>query len=147
MIAALTLMVVMCALIPFVQVFIPLLGVMFIFGLGQGTLDVGGNINLLWVYQSRVGPYMNALHFCFGVGAFLSPIIIHNVMNLTGGNLIWPFLDLAILSLPGILGLSLLKSPQNPEKHDKTQQQQSTQTRLVVLMMLLFLIRVIFIFQ
>jgi len=142
MIVALTLMVVMCALIPFVPVFIPLLGVMFFFGLGQGTLDVGGNVNLLWVYQSRVGPYMNALHFCFGVGAFLSPIIIHNVMNIAGGNLIWPFLVLAILSLPGILGLSLLKSPQNPEKQDKTLQQQSTQTRLVVLMMLLFFIYV-----
>jgi len=142
MVLALTLMVVMCALIPFIPVFTPLLVVMFIFGLGQGTLDIGGNVNLLWVYQSRVGPYMNALHFCFGIGAFLSPIIIHNVMNLTGGNLIWPFLVLAILSLPGILGLSLLKSPQNPEKHNETQQQQTTQTRLIVLMMLLFFIYV-----
>ncbi|MEA3328018.1 MAG: MFS transporter [Chloroflexota bacterium] len=142
MIFALTILIVTCALIPFIPIFVPLLFVMFLFGMGQGTLDVGANVNLLWVYQSRVGPYMNALHFCFGIGAFLSPIIINNVLNITGGKLIWPFLVLAILSLPGLLGLILLKSPQNPEKHDETHQGHTSQTRLVVLMMLLFFIYV-----
>ena len=31
---------------------------------------------LVWVHGDEVGPAMNGLHFFFGVGAFLSPIII-----------------------------------------------------------------------
>ncbi len=139
---ALILVVVMCALIPLFQNIFPLLIIMFLFGLGQGTLDVGGNVNLLWVYQSRVGPYMNALHFCFGVGAFLSPLIIHQVLKISGGNLFWPFFVLAILSIPGLLGLFLLKSPQNPEQNVDTSQHKSSQSRLIILMMLLFFIYV-----
>jgi FHS family Na+ dependent glucose MFS transporter 1 len=142
MILALILMIVMGILIPLVPWFYLLLVVMFLFGIGQGILDVGGNVNLLWVFQSRVGPYMNALHFFFGVGAFLSPIIITNVMNLAGGVITWPYWVLVIFFLPGILGLSLLSSPENPEKEDVTKAPQKIDLRLVVLMMVLFFIYV-----
>jgi len=142
MILALILMIVMGILIPLVPWFYLLLVVMFLFGIGQGILDVGGNVNLLWVFQSRVGPYMNALHFFFGVGAFLSPIIITNVMNLAGGAITWPYWVLAIFFLPGILGLSLLPSPENPEKEDVSKAPQKIDLRLVVLMMVLFFLYV-----
>lgn len=142
MILALILMIIMAILVPLIPVFYLLLPVMFMLGLGQGTLDVGGNVNLLWVFQSRVGPFMNALHFCFGVGAFLSPIIIHNVMTISGGALTWPYWVLAILFMPGMVGLSLLESPENPEKEDTLNSAPQTNTRLVLLMMLLFFLYV-----
>lgn len=142
MILALTLMILMATLIPLVPLFYLLLPVMFLFGLGQGTLDVGANVNLLWVFQSRVGPFMNALHFCFGVGAFLSPIIIHNVMNLAGGALTWPYWVLAVLFLPGMVGLGFLRSPENPEKEESSGNTHTIDTRLVLLMMLLFFLYV-----
>jgi FHS family Na+ dependent glucose MFS transporter 1 len=81
---------------------------------------------------------MNALHFSFGIGAFLSPIIVHNVMQLTGGSLTWPYWSLAILFLPSIVGLWLLPSPENPEKDNIEEKGGSVNLRLVVLMMILF---------
>jgi MFS transporter, FHS family, Na+ dependent glucose transporter 1 len=141
MIAILT-MALTISLIPVSPYFVLLLAVMFIFGISQGIVDVGGNVNLLWVFQGRVGPYMNALHFCFGVGAFLSPIILHNVMRWSGGQITWPFWTLALLTLPGILGLWSLSSPKNPEKEEIEQNPNSINVRLVVLMVVLFFIYV-----
>jgi FHS family Na+ dependent glucose MFS transporter 1 len=129
-------------LIPLTPDFYALLVLLFIFGLGQGLLDVGANVNLLWVFQARVGPYMNSLHFFFGVGAFLSPIILHTVMNLAGGELTWPFWVLALLSLPGLIGLSTLSSPTNPEKEEIENDTQTNNTRLLVAMVLLFFLYV-----
>jgi len=142
MMAALGLMVLMALMLPLIPVFVLLLVGMFFFGLGQGTLDVGGNINLLWVFQSRVGPYMNALHFCFGVGAFLAPIIIHNVMNLSNGALTWPYWVLSVLFLPGFVGLWLLQSPENPEELEINGNDKPINYRLVFLMMALLFIYV-----
>jgi MFS transporter, FHS family, Na+ dependent glucose transporter 1 len=142
MLIALLTMALTISLIPVSPYFVLLLAIMFIFGISQGMIDVGGNVNLLWVFQGRVGPYMNALHFCFGVGAFLSPIILHNVMRWCGGQITWPFWTLALLSLPGILGLWSLSSPNNPEKDEIEQNPNSINVRLVVLMVLLFFIYV-----
>jgi len=142
MVIALLLMIVASILIPLIPVFYLLLVGVFFFGLGQGTVDVGGNVNLLWVFQSRVGPYMNALHFCFGVGAFLSPIIIHNVMKLAGGALTWPYWILATLFLPGLVGLLSLESPKNPEKDEDDQKPKKIDYRLVVLIMMLYFVYV-----
>ena len=48
----------------------------FIRGLASGSLDTGGNVLLLNIWEGRdSGPYMHALHFTFGIGAFLAPLI------------------------------------------------------------------------
>lgn len=142
MIASLVLMIVTGIFLPVIPWFLLLLPVMFLFGLGEGTLDVGGNVNLVWVFQSRVGPYMNALHFFFGLGAFLSPIIISNVMQWAGGRLTWPIWILCLLFLPGLLGLSLLKSPENPDKEKETGDEKGRNGRLIFLMMIVFFLYV-----
>lgn len=139
---ALVLMVIGAVLAPLVRNFYLLLLVFLVFGFGNGLLDIGGNVNLLWVFQSRVGPYMDALHFFFGVGAFLAPIILTNVMRLSGGALTWPFWTLAILFLPSLLGLSILPSPVNPEGGQEQETDQKPDTKLVILMMVLFFLYV-----
>lgn len=139
---ALVLMVIGAVLAPLVRNFYLLLLVFLVFGFGNGLLDIGGNVNLLWVFQSRVGPYMDALHFFFGVGAFLAPIILTNVMRLSGGALTWPFWTLAILFLPSLLGLSILPSPVNPEGGREQETDQKPDTKLVILMMVLFFLYV-----
>ncbi len=139
MMAALVIMAFMGILIPFISWFYILLVVIFIFGIGQGMLDIGGNLNILWIFHSGSGPYMNALHFSFGVGAFLSPIIIHQVMRLANGSLYWPFWILSILFLPGVIGLLLLRSPENIEEKENPQQNKlSFDFRLVAFMVILF---------
>ena len=45
-------------------------------GLASGSLDTGGNVLLLNIWSGRdSGPYMHALHFTFGIGAFLAPVV------------------------------------------------------------------------
>ncbi len=50
--------------------------VMFLIGLFEPGIDVGANTLIVWVFRDRVGPYMNGLHFFFGVGAFVAPIVV-----------------------------------------------------------------------
>lgn len=32
----------------------------------MGFLDTGGNVTIVWIWGSEVGPYMQSLHFWFG---------------------------------------------------------------------------------
>src|SRR5512146_594557 len=64
------------AFIPFIPLLIPALIVFFVLGLATGSVDVGGNALLIWAHGASVGPFMNGLHFFFGVGAFLSPLLV-----------------------------------------------------------------------
>jgi len=79
-------------------------------GVAQGMLDVGGNTLLAWVHPDKIGPFMNGLHFFFGLGAFLSPVIIAVAVQGTGG-IYWAFWSLALLMLPSALWLGRLPSP------------------------------------
>lgn len=84
--------------------------VFLILGIAQGTLDVGGNTLLAWVHTDEVAPYMNGLHFFFGVGATLSPFIIAQAMLLSG-DITWAYWTLAVLMLPAAVWLLRLRSP------------------------------------
>lgn len=101
-------------LIPLMSWFSTLLIVLFFFGLGVGAIDVGTNLNMVWIFQSGVGPYLNALHFIFGIGAFFTPLIITTVLGWTGGSLSWAIWALMLLFIPGLLGLVSSPSPENP---------------------------------
>ena len=48
----------------------------FICGFGSGNVDTAGNVIILNIWEGRdSGPYMHAVHFTFGLGAFLAPLI------------------------------------------------------------------------
>ena len=79
-------------------------------GLVEGGIDVGGNTLLVWLHRNRVGPFMNALHFFFALGATLSPIIIAQALGLTG-DITWGYWALAILVFPVSTWLFNLPSP------------------------------------
>jgi FHS family Na+ dependent glucose MFS transporter 1 len=79
-------------------------------GITSGAVDVGGNTLLVWVYGRQVGPFMNGLHFCFGLGSFLSPIIVAQALRV-GGDITWAYWALSLLILPGALWLFRLASP------------------------------------
>lgn len=40
-------------------------------GLSMGFLDTGGNVLLLRIWGEHCGPWMQTLHFSFGLGAFV----------------------------------------------------------------------------
>ncbi len=99
------------ALIPVLRQLWSLLLVQFVLGLAQGANDVGCNTLLLWVHKDRgVGPYINGLHFFFGLGAFIAPLVLAGVLSLTGG-IQWAFWIFALLSLPLVFWFWSLPEP------------------------------------
>ena len=100
----------MLLLVPLASLLWILAGILFILGIGEGILDVGGNTLLVWVHGSRVGPYMNGLHFFFGLGALLSPIIVAQTIRLSG-DINWAYWVLAIMTFPLIIVFLRLASP------------------------------------
>jgi len=117
-----------------------LAAVLLFLGLGEGALDVGGNTLLVWVYREQVAPYMNALHFFFGVGAFISPIIVAQAIQATG-DIVPAYWALAVLMLPAFLWLSRLPSP---ERQVVTEAHRSGRTnwKLLLLLVLSFYVYV-----
>lgn len=93
---------------------LPLLGLlivaMLILGFAEATVDVGGNTLLVWVHGERVGPFMNGLHLFFGLGAFLSPVIIAQSI-LRGGDITWGYWAIALVLLPVAAWIARLPSP------------------------------------
>jgi MFS transporter, FHS family, Na+ dependent glucose transporter 1 len=116
MAAALFVMASMMALVPLAPALWLLAAVLLALGAAEGALDVGGNVLLVRVHGGRVGPYMNGLHFFFGVGAFLAPIIVAQV----GQGIRLPYWILAVLLLPVAGWMLRLPSPNPREKTQET---------------------------
>jgi len=136
MAVVLIIMAVMMALAPLISLLWLLVAALLIMGVAEGTLDVGGNTLLIWVHRHKVGPFMNGLHFFFGAGAFLSPIIIAQTV-LISDDITWAYWVLASLMLPVIVWLLRLPSPtvQAVSKDDPVRQ---TDRLLVALIALFF---------
>ena len=90
-----------------------LIGVFFLIGLALGIMDVGGNTLMVWLYRSDVPPYMNALHLCFGIGAFIGPLVMNGFAAATD-NAVTTYWLYAALMLPVTLWLARMPSPENP---------------------------------
>jgi MFS family permease len=60
--------------------------VQLLWGAAISTLDVGVNTLLLWVHRGHSGPYMTAGHIFFGAGALFTPVVVGQIIALTGGS-------------------------------------------------------------
>jgi FHS family Na+ dependent glucose MFS transporter 1 len=96
---------------------IALAAVVFVIGMAGGSIDVGGNTMLVWLFGDAVGPSMNALHFFFGVGALISPLVIARVLA-WGGGITGAYWLLSLLLLPAVFLLIRLPSPTIPYQKD-----------------------------
>lgn len=115
MVGVLLLIAITLTLVPLASLFWLLSAIMLGLGFGEGSLDVGGNTLLVWLKGERVGPYMNAMHFFFGVGAFLSPIIIAQVLGMSD-SIAWAYWALAVLVVPVAIWLTRVPSPGSPAR-------------------------------
>jgi FHS family Na+ dependent glucose MFS transporter 1 len=113
MVGMLLLLAAMLALVPLAPALWMLAAAWLLLGIGGGALDVGGNTLIVWVHGREVGPFMNAMHFFFGVGSFLTPVIVAAVLSQSGG-IAAAYWILAVLMLPVALWLSRLPSPIPP---------------------------------
>ena len=138
--SALILMSIALSLVPTISILWLLAFVLLLIGVGEGMLDVGGNTLIVWLHGKKVGPFMNGLHFFFGIGAFLSPILVAQMILLTGAirSAYWLF---ALLVLPVALWFLRLPSPvASPVNHtEKTLPRMNYRLlALIVLFMVLY---------
>ena len=113
LVAMLAVMAVAAALIPLLPELWLLAAAWLFVGVAGGALDVGGNALMVWVHGREVGPYMNGLHFFFGVGSFLGPLVVALMLSLhlSAARAYWP---LALLLLPVATWLARVASPRSP---------------------------------
>lgn len=111
MAGALLIMGALLALVPELPLLWLLTAVLLLVGVMEGVVDVGGNTLIVWVHRKKVGPFMNGLHFVFGIGALLSPLVIDRVIAGTG-SFQWAYWALAIVLVP--IALRLLPLPNPP---------------------------------
>lgn len=104
--------------VPMIPVLWLLAFLLLLMGVGESIVDIGGNTLLVWLHREKVPPYMNALHFSFGVGAFVAPIVIGQVLGLTQ-SITWAYWILGLLMIPVGLWLLRLPSPQIRQPHQE----------------------------
>lgn len=123
------------ALTPYVPLLWLLTAILFLTGAVQGVLNIGGNALLVWLHGREVGPFMNGLHFFFGLGTFITPIIIAQFVLVEGG-LLWTYLLLAAIILPTAV-VAFLPSPVSPLAAQETAHEK-VDARLIILIALIF---------
>jgi FHS family Na+ dependent glucose MFS transporter 1 len=97
--------------VPLATSLVALIGIVLVLGFAKGALDVGGNTLLLWLYNEKVGPFMNGLHAFFGLGAAVAPVIVARVLGTTG-DVHWAFWIFSIMAFPLAFLVWRLPSPQ-----------------------------------
>lgn len=129
-------MVASMALVPGLSLLWLLAGAILLIGVAEGVVDVGGNTLIVWVHRGDVGPYMNGLHFFYGVGAFISPLIVGQVLLRSGGDITWAYWIVALLMLPVVLYIARQPSPVNQDVVEKESAAKPPSPTLVALIAL-----------
>ena len=86
--------------------------VMMIIGMGaaMGLVDVGCNTLLFRIRSIKIGPAMNGLHFFYGLGSFLAPLILAGSLRLQN-SIDWAYWGFGIFSLIVLVQLINLPEP------------------------------------
>jgi fucose permease len=126
------------ALVPALHQLWLLAGLLFLVGVAEGTLHVGGNTLLLWTHRQGAAPYLNGLHLFFGVGAFLGPALIALLLTL-GAGIDGAYWSVAILSLPVAWYLLRWPSPAAPVSSQDAAGGQADRRLLLLICLFFFL--------
>jgi FHS family Na+ dependent glucose MFS transporter 1 len=98
--------------IPFMPRLGWLLAVVAIKGVMDGLINNGANTLLVWTHREKVSPYMNGLHFSYGLGAFLAPLLVAQVVDISGAYR-WVYVGLATLTM--VVGLRMVTMAGSPQ--------------------------------
>ncbi|XP_077978945.1 uncharacterized protein LOC144434368 [Glandiceps talaboti] len=69
------------ALVPWCTNIVMLFIAIGFWGLALGFFNTGGNIVCVNIWGRKTGPFVQALHFSFGLGAFIAPLIAEPFLN------------------------------------------------------------------
>jgi FHS family Na+ dependent glucose MFS transporter 1 len=109
--------------IPLVPWFWLLLTILICKGFAEGFINTGANTLLVWTHAEKVGPFMNGLHFFFGLGAFLSPFLVAQLVGSAGGYR-WAYWVLAAFAT--LVGVRMLTMSGSPRPSPKSPGSEST---------------------
>jgi MFS transporter, FHS family, Na+ dependent glucose transporter 1 len=124
-------------LIPFIPLLWVLAVCLLILGILQSIIDAGTNTLLVWLHKDKVAPFMNGLHFAFGLGAFLMPIVIAQ-SSFYLGSPGWAFALVAFLALPLSFSFWRTASPMRLETRASQTDAQSNTTLVALIAVFLF---------
>lgn len=105
------------AMIPSMNQLGPLLLLSVFLGMSSGSINVGGNAMIVQVHGERVRPHMSALHFAFGLGGFLAPILYTQFLG-TDDPIRVTYWTLAAITIPASL---LVLGSHSPHHHLRAQ--------------------------
>jgi FHS family Na+ dependent glucose MFS transporter 1 len=109
-------------LVPHIPWFGVLMAVYVLKGVTGGMVNTGANTLLMWTHGQKAGPFINALHFFFGLGSFLSPLLF-GVLIAAGGSYSHAYYLLAFFDL--LIGAIVLFSLSAPVPQPKRPQEQA----------------------
>jgi FHS family Na+ dependent glucose MFS transporter 1 len=102
-------------LVPHVGWYVLLLALFVVKGVTGGVVGTGANTLLQWTHGAKAGPFVNALHFFFGLGAFLSPLLLGLLLSAGAAySDVYTLLALFDISV-GAAVLVRLSAPQPPQ--------------------------------
>jgi FHS family Na+ dependent glucose MFS transporter 1 len=126
---------VMMMIAPFPTGLWPMVAIFIVLGIADGGVDVGGNTLTVWAHRERPGPHLNALHLCFGLGAFFAPLIVAQV-GLRTGSVVWTYQVMGVLiALPALL---VINSPSPELRHSPTDAAEGTASNGLVALLVVF---------
>lgn len=110
-------------LVPHIPWFGVLMAVYVVKGITGGMVNTGANILLMWTHGEKAGPFINALHFFFGLGSFLSPFLF-GALIAAGGSYSHAFYLLALFDL--LIGAIVLLSLSAPAPQPRRPQEEAS---------------------
>jgi len=112
---ALAMMALLAAFVPIAPMLGILIGLFLVQGLAGSLINVGGNTMLMWSHRERnIGALLTGLHFSWGLGSAISPLIVEQMERLTG-DINWAYWVLSLSVLPACVGLLRAPSPPHPK--------------------------------
>jgi len=88
-------------------------------GVAGASINVGGNALIVLVHGDRVRPFMSTMHFAFGLGGLLAPMLVAQLVH-RPDSLQITYWSLALMIVPVALITLLLPSPAlNPHKRSE----------------------------
>jgi MFS transporter, FHS family, Na+ dependent glucose transporter 1 len=85
----------------------------FVNGAAVAAVDVGANTLLVWWTAPSSGSWLAALHFCFGLGALLMPIVVW-LSQASRDDVALACWLLALLAAVGATAVALTRTPEHP---------------------------------
>jgi len=136
--AALFIIIAVMVLIPLTPLIYMIMGLFFITGVTTAAVDVGGNTLLIWIHGKEVSPFMVGLHFFFGVGALIAPLVVGFTIR-SSGDIIWAYWILATICLPLSALFCILRSPEHSGGLEKESSKSNSGLLVMLITVFIFL--------